>query len=115
MLQRNSTRVRTCLASAAKSHERAVAAGDPEMKQFFEKMEASWMRLAASIAQVERVKLFLQHAPLDGAAFDRTTADRCWRCRGPMRLKLVDVSRDDERHTFECLQCGFEHVRGMAH
>ena len=105
MLQRNSPKVQTCIASAARSRERALAAADPELKGFFLKMELSWMRLAANIAYTERVDLFLQDWPHHAAA-----TERCLRCDGPTRLKLVDVNRDGEHRSFECLACGFEEV-----
>ena len=109
MLERNSAKVRTCLESAARSHARAAAAQDPDKKNFFLKMETSWMRLAASIAYVERVDLFLQQT-----ALNRDMSNQCWRCESPMRLKLVDARPDGECHTFECLHCGFEQVHSAA-
>jgi hypothetical protein len=110
VLERNSAKVRVCLTSAAKSHERAGAAIDPEKKKFFLKMETSWMRLAASIAYVERVDLFLEQPAPDSVA-----SDHCWRCESTMRLKLVEVSREGRRHTFECPQCGCQQVHSTAH
>jgi len=68
------------------------------------------MRLAPSIAYVERMGLVPQQPATDDA-----TSEHCWRCEGTMRLELVDVSREGERHTFECLQCGFEQVHETAH
>jgi len=66
--------------------------------------------LAASIAHVERTDLFLHDCPRSGA-----TAGRCLHCEGPARLKLVDVSKDSEHHTFECLHCGLEQVHSAVH
>ena len=109
VLHRNSHKVQTCLESAARSHERARTAVDSEQREFFLKMERTWMRLAASIAHSERVDLFL----LNNSHF--RPADRCVRCEARMRLKLVDVTRESERHTFECLQCGFEQVASTVH
>jgi len=109
VLERNSAKLRACLASAAKSHERAAAAINPGKKEFFQKMETSWMRLAASIASVKGMDFVLREPAVDGA-----TSDHCRRCEGTMRLKLVEASRDGRRHTFECLQCGYERIHDTA-
>jgi hypothetical protein len=111
MLQRNSTKVETCLASAARSRERATDTADPATKDFFMKMETSWMRLAASIAHSERVDLLLHGWQVNGFG-----SDHCLRCQGPTRLKLIEVSESGgERHTFECLQCGLDQVHDRIH
>jgi hypothetical protein len=108
MLQRNSTKVATCLASAARSYERALEARDPEMREFFQQMEGSWMRLGASIAFSERVELFLQNWRHDA------DGERCLRCRGPMQLKLIEAREGGETITFECLNCGLDHVHDAS-
>jgi hypothetical protein len=108
MLQRNSTKVETCLASAARSYERAQEADDPAMREFFLHMEGSWMRVAASIAFSERVDLFLQSSRRDGGAAS------CLRCRGPMQLKVIEARRDGETITSECLNCGLDHVHDTS-
>src|SRR6202163_253888 len=100
MLQRNSTKVETCLASVARSCERVREARDPAMREFFQHMEGSWMRLAASIAFSERVDLFLQNWRHDH------DGERCLRCDGPMEIKLIETRQDGEYITFECLNCG---------
>jgi hypothetical protein len=104
MLQRNSTKVETCLASAARSYERALEASDPAMREFFQQMEGSWMRLAASIAFSERVDLFLQNWRHNAGG------ERCLRCRGPLQLKLIEARADRDTITLECLNCGLDHV-----
>ena len=108
MLQRNSTKVETCLASAARSYERALEARDPAMREFFLHMEGSWMRLAASVAFTERVDLFLQNWRHDA------DGEHCLRCRGPMEIKLIEAREDRETITFECLNCGLDHVHDAS-
>lgn len=108
MLQRNSAKVETCLASAARSYERASSAREAWLRDFFLKMEETWMRLAASIAFSERVDLFLQSRHhLDGMS-------RCLHCRGPMQLKLIEAREEIEYIVFECLNCGLDHVHVTA-
>jgi len=104
MLQRNSRKVETCLASAARSYERAHATDDLAMRDFYLNMERSWMRLAASIAFSERVELYLQHWR------HGQDAGRCLRCNGGMELKLIETRVDRESITFACLACGLDHV-----
>jgi hypothetical protein len=89
--------------SAAKAHERAMAARDPESRRFFLDMEASWRRLASGIEHVERTNDFLRSAPMK-----TLTGGRCWRCQGIMWLKLVEVENGRERRIYECTHCGRE-------
>ena len=106
MLAHQSAQITNCLKRAAQSRERWSQSSDPEVRAFHATMEASWTRLAASIAYVERADLFLhtqecQVPPLD----------LCAACYNAMRLKSAEATNGKQRLVFECPQCGHEQIR----
>jgi hypothetical protein len=108
MLRKTSAAVRMYLERAADAHEEALASVDPKTRHFYLMMESKWMDLAASTALVERVDLFLQSREF---RLRLPTSDLCADCHERMSLKGVHSTFAFEDHIFECLNCGFTHMR----
>jgi hypothetical protein len=106
MLQRSSSGVSQYLDRAARSRQMAREAKCDNLREFHERMEASWMNLAASTAFVERVDLFLQ-------TFDRglVPSDTCPTCLRVMTLQTMDAGEMEDVYSFKCRQCGATEVR----
>jgi hypothetical protein len=102
MLQRLSSAVDIYLDRATKSREMAQTTVSENLHEFHGRMEASWMRLAASTAFVERVDLFLH-------TLERPVppCDTCPRCTRLMRLRTLDAGAATHIFIFECTSCGF--------
>jgi hypothetical protein len=86
----------------------AYESGSANLRHFHGRMEASWMRLAASTACVERVDLFLQSLNHPVAP-----CDTCAKCSRLMRLRTIDADTDAHIFIFECTSCGFTAQREM--
>jgi hypothetical protein len=101
VLQRHSANVLNYLDRANRSHELALASSEKEERAFYESMEASWMRLAASSALVERVDLFLhtRQRPI-------SPANLCTRCGHIERLTAIQAGKGCTTYSFECEACG---------
>jgi hypothetical protein len=92
---------------AVNARERAQRTADEGDRLFHGKMEASWMRMAASAAFVERVDLLLH--TLDRAV---PPSDKCPGCARLMRLRTIEADKSEQVFTFECTSCGStEHRR----
>ncbi|HVY58615.1 MAG TPA: hypothetical protein VHA77_12255 [Xanthobacteraceae bacterium] len=107
MLQKQSSSVILYLERASSAREHALQAKDAELKSHYLDMEAKWLDLAASSAQVERVDLFLQSLKFSRLAPSET----CWSCGRPMRLVSVEPGPDGQRYRFECRDCRKERIR----
>jgi len=106
VLAHQSAQITDCLKRAAQSRERCSESSDPEVRAFHVTMEASWTRLAASIAYVERADLFLHTQECKVPPLDL-----CAACYNAMRLKSAEATNGKQRLVFECPQCGHEQIR----
>jgi hypothetical protein len=101
VLQRQSHDVLMYLDRAHRARERAQESLTKTERAFHERMENTWMNLAASVAFAERVDLFLhtlQHAALP--------CDGCPECRSLMRISTIESAKYQDIFTFECRSCG---------
>lgn len=106
MLERPGPRVAVFLERATRAHERAVRARNPEMRDFHGRMEASWLRMAASAAFVERVERFLVTRDHSVPA-----TDRCPACARLMMLKTIETREEEHVYWFQCMSCGASEQR----
>ena len=91
---------------AMRSRERAHHAATRDDREFHERMEFSWMNLAASTALVERADLFLH--TIDGALLPY---DACRGCHGLMSIETVEGRGTEDIYTFKCRRCGSREQR----
>src|SRR5215813_9802565 len=101
MLERPTPRVAVFLERATQARERAQRAGDMSARDFHERMEASWLQMAASAAFVERVERFLQTR-----AQTMPAIDRCPDCARLMMLRGIETRGPEHVYSFECTSCG---------
>ena len=106
VLQRENPQVSLYLRRAEQARGRAFRSADPEMRVFYGRMEASWTRLATSVAFTDRVDLFLHTRNHNLPPMDMCTA-----CYSAMRLKSAEAADGAQILTFECLECRCEQVR----
>lgn len=106
MLDRITDHRKTCLLKAAKAREQAQAAADPELRDFYAKMEQRWSHLADSIAYVDRMSRTRSAGP---------PTRTCWRCHARMRLTVAEATPEQDRLTFECAECGQELIETVPH
>jgi len=109
LLQRQSSRVLEYLDHAARARERAQNARDVGAREFSERMEQSWMKLAASAAFAERVDLFL--ATIVRPA---VPSNLCPQCARLMRLSVVETMKHRHIYSFECTRCGYVQRRQIV-
>ena len=109
VLQRLSHDVSMYLDRANQARERARQSSGRAEHLFHERMEISWMKLAASAAFVERVDLFLH--TLENKVLPH---DSCPRCRGVIRIKTIESTRHQDVFAFECRACGCDVQRTVA-
>lgn len=110
MLQKTNSPIAEYLEFASDAHERARLAFDTESRDFHQKMAERWMDLAANVAFVQRVDLYMR-----SLAFNKIPPiELCYDCSRRMRLITVEVTRQGEQHLFECPQCGNKLVRDQA-
>ena|SRR5215831_18890030 len=109
MLERPSPRVATFLERATRARDRALRAKDATTRDFHERMEASWLQMAASAAFVERVERFLHTR-------DHTmpATDRCPDCARVMMLRTIETRDEEHVYAFRCTFCGASEQR-VAH
>jgi len=105
MLQRLDPHVTACLKNAAEARQRAGAAADPDRRAYHLRMEASWTRVAESIAAGERRDTYVRDQV-------RHHTEMCMACEGALRMKWARRDREVERHIYECVACGLE--RGVT-
>jgi hypothetical protein len=86
---------------ASRARERSQHTDNAAERTFHERMETSWMNLAASTAFVERVDLFLH--TVEGAVLPY---EACSECLGLMRITTIDSGVREDIFTFECRRCG---------
>ncbi len=94
------------LARAARSRELAQDAINGNLRHFHERMETSWMNLAADTAFVEGVDLFLHTR-----ARRVPPCDACPSCSRLMRVSTIEADAAEDVYTFECTSCGFTQER----
>ena len=87
---------------ATRSRHMGRTTASENLREFHARMEASWIRLAASSALDEHADLFLQ-----SLNSDVPPCDTCPKCTRLMRLRTLDADRATHRFTFECTACGF--------
>jgi len=108
MLERPSPAVGVYLDRATNSRDMAKEAASENLRQFHSRMEASWMRLAAGTAMVERVDLFLHTI-----GRDVPPCDTCPRCCRLMRLTMIETDSAENNFSFECTACAFTARRNL--
>ena len=88
------------------ARERAQRAADAISRDFHERMETSWLQMAASAAFVERVERFLQ-------ARERTVSatDRCGKCARMILLRTIETREHEHVYSFRCIFCGASEQR----
>jgi len=101
VLQRLSHDVLMYLERAHRARERAQQSPSKAERVFHERMESSWMNLAASAAFVARVDLFLHTLENNALPYDG-----CPQCRSVMRIKTIETARHEDVFVFECRGCG---------
>jgi len=106
MLERPGPRVVVFLERAILARERAQRARDAETHEFHERMEASWLRMAASAAFIERVERFLRAR--DEAV---PATDRCPECARLMMLRTIETRDEAHVYSFRCTFCGASETR----
>ena len=105
VLQRPNDNVLMYLNRASRARERAQHTANTSERVFHERMETSWMNLAASTAFVERVDLFLHKGEVLPYAVCQ--------CVGLMRITTVETSVEEDVFTFECRRCGATDSRAV--
>ena len=108
VLQRPSQNVLMYLDRATRARNLAQHAATKADREFYERMEASWMNLAASTAFVERVDLFIH--TMESAALPYSG---CQACRGLMRIATIESIESGDIYTFKCRRCGSEEQRTL--
>ena len=87
---------------AERARERAQRAETAVDRAFHQRMEASWMRLAASSSLVERADLFFHTLQAGVVPYDA-----CASCQGIMMMETVDAERHQEIYRMKCDRCGW--------
>lgn len=109
-LQRTSPSVHMFLERAGRARERVHNATDEAERTFQERMEWSWLNLAARTAFVEGLDLFnhaQQHQRLPPVS-------QCPNCRKLMTVRVIRADRDQLVYNFECVSCGCQEERSTA-
>jgi hypothetical protein len=97
-----SAAVRLYLERAANASEKAATVAGPAMQRFSLAMESKWIDLAASIAVVERVNLFLQTREF---RLRLLSSDLCTDCHQRMLLETIQTTAEHEEHAFRRGNC----------
>jgi predicted RNA-binding Zn-ribbon protein involved in translation (DUF1610 family) len=106
MLERPSPGVAVFLERATQAHDRALCATDATGRDFHERMETSWLRVAASAAFGERLDRLL-HTRADTVP----ATDRCPHCARLMMLRTIEPREREHVYSFRCTSCGASEER----
>ena len=98
------------LERAGRARARAQNAIDEAERTFHERMEWSWLKLAARTAFVEGLDLF-DHAQRHQRL---APVSQCSDCKQLMTVRVIRADRDQLVYNFECVTCGSQEERSTT-
>jgi hypothetical protein len=109
MYPRLSHNVLTYLNRATRARELSQQATNGAEREFHQRLESSWMTLAASSAVVERVDLFLHSMECRSLPYHC-----CAECNGLMVTETIEAGRLASNYRLRCRHCGAVEDRTIA-